>query len=51
MDLKDNLANTPGFKEFYEADTISPKDQKLNLKDFKIMARKEDREATDFKLS
>ena len=50
MELRNNLANNPGFKEFYEGDTISPKDQKLNMKDFKMLARKEDSEATDFKL-
>ena len=51
MELRNNLTNTPGFREFYEGDTISPKDQKLNMKDFKIMARKEDSEVTDLKLS
>ena len=33
--LKDNMVNLPGFKEFYEADTVNPKDSLLNFDDFK----------------
>ena len=35
--LYDNLKN-PEFKIFYDADTVEPKDQKLNFEDWKVLA-------------
>ena len=31
--------STPGFKEFYDADTVEPKDEKLNFADFKTLVK------------
>ena len=45
------MANLPGFKEFYDADTIKPKDNLLNFDDFKTQALIADASLKDSKLN
>lgn len=41
------LVDDPEFKKFYEADKVSPKDEKLNFEDFKTVALTKYETATD----
>ena len=45
------MANLPGYHEFYDADTVIPKDGLLNFDDFKTQALIHDRGLQDAKLN